>query len=107
MKQAEVQKVLDNGKVVMFGTYWSGHLEGIMVRDRTKENGPRRQSYVAREIIMTETDPVIVQRWLKDTDRPEMWRASASRGEKVVVLVQSMSTENGSVKLGGVVERIV
>lgn len=107
MKQAEVQKVIDSGKVVMTGTYWSGKLDTIMIRDRNKEGGPRRESHVAREVVMTETDPVIITRWLRDGEKPDLWQPAARRGEKVLVLVQSMSTENGSVKLGGIVERIV
>lgn len=107
MKQAELIGTVQSGKVVLVGTYWAGRLDKVTIRDKSKEGGPRRESFVSRETVMTENDPVIITRWLRDTENPDQWKPAAQRGEKVVVFVQSMSVENGSIKLTGVVERIV
>lgn len=107
IKAVDLTKALESGKIAMVGTYWSGRIDVVNVRDKANPGGPRRQSHVVRETVMTETDPVTVTRWLRDGDKPDMWHPSSSKGKKVVVWVQSMSSENGMIKLGGHIEELV
>lgn len=107
MKQAELMKVVESGKIVMVGTYWSGRLDKVSIRDRNAQGGPRRDSFVAREVVMTDNDPVVITRWLRDGENPDLWKPAAQKNERVVVVIQSMSSENGTIKLTGLVERFV
>lgn len=105
MTQTQFDKLLNDGNVVLLGTWWSGRIETISMRDKTAgANGARRTAYVLRQTVMTEKDPIPVSRWLKDGEDPEKILMPAKRGDKVVVVVSSMETSNGQMNIGGVVE---
>jgi len=106
MKQAELVKLQDAGEITCQGMYWSGRLDKTMLRDKQNPGGARREAYVVRETIMTERDPISVSRWLKDDEKPADWKPSASKGDRVVVVVRGMEVNLGSTTLQGNIEKL-
>jgi len=90
------------------GTYHAGRLDKISVRDGKNPGGPRREAHVSKEIVMTDTDPIIISRWLKDEEKPEAWQPAGKKGARVVVTVSSMeTTQQGIITLRGSIEPLV
>jgi len=106
MTKAEVMKMVEGGAIVCVGMYWSGRLEKITMRS-TVEGGPRREAYVAREIVMTDKDPIVISRFLPDSEKPENWKPSAKKNDAVVCIVTTMESQNGQVVLSGTIEPLV
>lgn len=104
MKQAELMNAVMEGQIIVVGQYVKGRAEDIQVRD--KATGGRRAAAVSRETVMTGTDPVVVTSWLPDGKVAADWKASAVRGDKVVVLISSMALSNGIPVLSGKVEKL-
>lgn len=107
MKKAELMQLVESGAIIVVGDYWGGRVDKISVRDRQNPGGPRRDAYVTRETVLTDKEPVAVARWLTDTEKPEDWKPSAKKRDRVVVMVSSMETQNGAVVLGGRIEVLV
>jgi len=106
MKQAQLVEMVMAGGIVCVGNYLSGRLETVSVRDKANPGGPRRSAYVTKEIIITDTDPIVISRWLNDNEKPEDWKAAHKKGDKVVVKVKGMQLENGIPVLQGVIESL-
>lgn len=106
MKKAELVTLQDGGEITCQGTYWSGRVDKAMLRDKQNPSGSRREAHVARETIMTDKDPIAVSRWLKDDEKPEAWKPSAKKGDKVVVIVRGMEVNLGSITLQGTIEKL-
>lgn len=100
MKNSELLKIVEAGEIVCVGTFFSGRVDKISFRD-SRNGGARREALVSREVILTEKDPIAVTRFLPDGAKAEEWKASATRGDKVMVRVQGMSTDRGAVTLQG------
>ena len=64
MKKAELMVAVEAGGMFCVGVFLSGRVDTISVRD--KATGGRRDAYVVKEIIITDTDPMVV-RLLKKT----------------------------------------
>lgn len=104
MKKAELAQAVERGEVVCVGSYWSGRIDKTSVRDKKDPKGQRHDAWVTRETIMTEKEPISVTRWLKDGEKPEEWKPSATRGTRVVVRVTGMEINLGAVNLSGTIE---
>jgi len=85
------------------GRMISSKLDPVSVRDKQNPGGPRRVSHVSREVIVTESEPIVITRWLKDTEKPEDWKPSAPKGSPVVVTITGMETNQGIVVLAGTI----
>lgn len=105
MTQTQLAKMIDDGAIVVKGTYWSGRIDTITMRSRT-EGGPRREGHIIRETILTDTDPIIISRFMRDEEKPESWKPSAKKQDKVIVRIQSMKVENGTIILQGPIEQL-
>jgi hypothetical protein len=104
MKKSELLTVVESGVMVCVGTFVSARLETISVRDKT--SGSRRAAYVEKQIIMTDNEPVVVSRWLKDEEKPDEWKNGFKRGQKVVVKVRP-DGNNGIPVIAGTLEELV
>jgi len=104
MKQAELIATLNAGAIVCVGLYWAGRLDKMSFRD--KQSGNRRDGYVVRETILTDKDPIAVTRFLRDDEKPEAWKPSADKNERVVVRVTGMEMERGNIILKGAIEKL-
>jgi len=105
MTKAQLEKAFEDGLILMKATYHSGRLDKISIRGKV-EGGPRRDAYVARQVVSGENDFVIVSRFLNDNARTEDWRPSAKKGDKIVVAIKSMAMENGTVILNGDIQTL-
>jgi len=105
MKQADVTTLLNNGQPLMIGQYWSGKCETITMRDK-QNGGQRRTAHVVRETVLGATDPIAITRFLRDDEKPELWKPSANKGDKVLVRIQGMETNLGAISMQGVIERL-
>lgn len=104
MKQSEVLANVMAGGIFCVGTYLSGKLDTVSMRDKQNPGGPRRTGYVAKETIITDTEPVIISRWLKEEEKPEAWKPSAVKKQQVIVRVKEMEMMSGIPILNGVME---
>jgi hypothetical protein len=102
MKTDKLMEMVLSGKTVTVGLYWSGKLEEFDARD--KKTGQARHYKVARETVLTETDPVTVTRFLKDDERADVWKPAAKKNQKVVVLTTGLTNQNGTVTIQGTIE---
>ena len=103
MKQSELMAAINAGGVFCIGTFVSGRCDTISVRD--KASGQRREAHVVKEVIMTETEPAVVSRWLKDGEKAEDYKVQFKRGQKVVVRVK-LSGMSGVTQLDGTLEEL-
>lgn len=104
MKQAELNTVVNSGAIVCVATFLSGRCETISIRD--KQTGGRRAAHVVKEICLTDTDPVVVSRWLKDGEKPEDYKVPFKKGQKVVIRIRPDGS-NGIPQLNGTCEELV
>lgn len=107
MKQTDLLATLNNGEIIMCGTYWGGRIDEISFRDK-QNGGQRRTAHTAVETILTEKgEAVTVSRFLQDNEKVDAWKPSAKRNDKVVVRIASMERQQGKTTLSGVVETLV
>jgi len=92
------------GKCLVVGTYWSGRLDKAMLRDKQNPGGARREAHVVRETIMTDDEPIAVSSWLKDDAKPEDWKPSGKKGQRVVIHVTGKEINLGAITLQGTIE---
>lgn len=104
MKTTELNNLVQSGAIVMVGIYWGGRLDPVTMRDQ--KTGQKREAHVARETVMGENDPVSVTRWLGDDEKPENWKPTAKKMDKVVIRIKSMSQERGGVVINGTIEKL-
>lgn len=105
MTQKEMAAMVEMGGVFATGSYWSGRIDTLSLRDpKTTE---RRVAYVTREVILGDADPIPVSRFLRDGENPTEWKPSAKRGQKCVVKVTSMETQSGNISLRGTIEPVI
>jgi len=88
------------------GKYFNGKLDEVNWRDASK-NGERRKMFIARETILTDTDPIVVTRILGDGEDPAKWKKSAERDQRVVIKITRMNVEKGNITLSGIIEPLV
>jgi len=94
------------GEIVCVGTYFNGKVDAITFRDKAA-GGQRRTAYTIRETILTEKDPIIVARFMRDDEKPDQWKPSAKKGDKCFVKIQNMNIDKGTITLNGVIETLV
>lgn len=104
MKTSELMAHVNAGGIVCVGVFLSGRCETISVRD--KATGGRRAAHVVKEICLTDNEPVVVSRWLKDNEKPEDYKVPFKKGAKVVIKVRPDGM-NGIPMLSGSVEELV
>ena len=108
MKQVELNAMMEQGEQFILGTYLSGSLDEVSVRDKSNPGGARRTSHVAREIIVTKKEPIVISRWLRDTEKATDWKPASSPGSKVVVhKIISQELSNGIKVMNATVEPLV
>lgn len=105
MKTTDLNHNVLAGGIFCVGQYLSGRAETVNIRNKT--DGTRRPAGVVRETIITDTDPVIISRWLPDGEKAENWRPGFKKGDRVVVKVNSMTMTNGLPVLSGMLEALV
>lgn len=89
------------GQIMCVGKYWSGRIEKIMVRDKTSTTGARRVSYLIRQTILTDADPLTLTEFAPDGFDPDSWDPPFAKNEDVVALVKGIESKEGVVKLRG------
>jgi len=94
------------GERLQVGQYWAGGVSAISVRAKVL-GGPRGTSFVVRETVLTDAEPIAVTRWLNDGEKPEDWKPSAKRGDQVVIRISGMEMVQGAVVLQGKIEPLV
>lgn len=107
MKNQDLTPALLSGKIMCVGTYLSGKIENLTVRDKANPGGPRRAAHMVREVVITESEPIVVTRWMKDDEKFEEWKPTAAKGSKVVVTITKMESNQGIITLSGSVEALV
>jgi len=105
MTQKDVLVAFDKGELLCKGVYWSGRIDTISFRD--KKTGNARTAHVCREIVLRESDNIVVSRFLKDDEEPTKWKPSAAKNQPVAILVSSMETSNGQIVVNGRIEPLV
>jgi len=106
MKNSELMAAVNSGRIVCVGEYWSGVCETITTRDKNSKTGGSREFHIARETILTEKEPIVITRFLRDDEPHDKWAPSAKKRQKVVVFIQGMEIERGTVRLNGTVEAL-
>jgi len=101
MNAAQLTKLIDDGAIIVKGSYWSG---GVSIISGRGKDGQRREWHVVRETILVESGTLAVSRFMRDDEKPEDWKPSAKRMDKVICRIASMKSENGAVTLSGTVE---
>jgi len=104
MKLSEVGNSVLAGQVLLVGTYFSGRVDRISVRDKSPgANGARKDMLIAKEIIMTEREPITITAFLPDaTQETERgWKPSAKKNDKVVVEVRTLEESYGNKSASG------
>lgn len=102
MKLNELTAAVESGGIFCCGTFLSGRADTINVRD--KQSGGRREMVVVREVLITETDPIAVTRWLPDGEKADSYKCAFKKGQKVCCRVTGMETNNGLMVLHGSLE---
>lgn len=106
MKQEQFAKMIEDGAIFVKGTYWSGRVEKISMRSLTP-GGARREGHVIRETILTESDSIVISRFMRDDENVESWKPSAKKMDKVVCRIRSMKVDNGNIILDGTIETLI
>lgn len=101
----QLMDAVKSGGVFCVGTFLHGRADAIMIRDKT--SGQRRESFVIRETIITDTDAIAVTRWMKDGEKGADYKPPFKKGERVACRVSGMEMRSGSVVLNGVLEQLV
>lgn len=86
MKQSELMASVNAGGLFLVATFVSGRVESITIRD--KKTGQARGANIIKEIVMTDTEPCIVSRWMKDDQKAEDYKVPCAKGQKIVVRVK-------------------
>jgi len=107
MKSSQLIETVMSGRIVCVGVLHSSKLETVSIRDKSNPGGARRTSYVTREVVLTEGEPIVVSRWLKDDEKHEDWKSSAKKGDRVLVTVTGMEVRQGIIILNGLIEPLV
>lgn len=102
MTQKQMLELVLAGRPVLVGTYLSGRVEEIKIRDKT--TGKMRSGYVTRETIITKDDAIVVGRFLNDDENVKDFKPSGRGGEKVCVLVTKQESVQGFKLFAGAVE---
>jgi|ERR1035441_351502 exosome complex RNA-binding protein Csl4 len=102
MKKAELVTAVEQGGIFCLGSFLSGRAEEIQVRD--KQTGGRRAAGVVREVMITDTEPVVISRWMKDGEKADSYHCAFKKGDKVVCRVTGLETQNGLIVLRGNLE---
>jgi len=109
MQQNEVIKALEQGAILMMGTYWDGELQPFEWTD-SKNSGKRTAGYRSAEMVMPEKGlGISVQKtyWRASEIDPLKWKPSAKRYDKVIVKITSMEVRNTVTILEGTIEPLV
>lgn len=99
MKTSEIQTAVLNGEILLVGTYFSGRVDRISVRDKTPgAGGSRKDMLISKEIIMTEKEPFTVSQFLPDASQEteRAWKPSAKKGDKVIVSLRTLQESYGN-----------
>lgn len=99
MKVADITKAVLGGDVLIVGTYFSGRVQRITVRDKSPgANGAKKDLLIAKEIVMTEREPFTVSQFLPDSsiETEKAWAPSAKKGDAVVVVLRSLKEDLGN-----------
>jgi len=107
MKASQIGQAVIGGAVLIVGTYFSGRVERISVRDKSPgANGQRKDMLIAKEVMMTEKEPFTVTSFLPDASRETetAWQPSAKKGDRVVVHLRSFEERMGNKTGSGLIE---
>lgn len=105
MKTADIMPLLEKGVPMLMGQYFHGRIETVNIRSKT--DGRSRSANVVHETVLTDSgDAVAFSRFLKDEEKPEQWKPSAKRGQRVIVKITKYMVEQGSIKVSGVIETV-
>jgi len=107
MKANQIGTAVLNGDILVVGTYFSGRVERISVRDKSPgANGARKDMLIAKEVIMTEKEPISITQFLPDasTETEQAWSPSAKKGDRIIVRLRSLEEKLGNKQAAGKIE---
>jgi len=106
MKLSQVGAAVISGELLIVGTYFSGRVQRINVRDKQSTTGARKDLLITKEVVMTEKEPITVSRFLPDAtlETEKGWKPSAERGNKVIVRVTGFQEDLGNKSANGTIE---
>jgi len=104
MKLAQAIEQWQQGARLLFGEYRSSKAETINYRD--KETRQMTQLKMLRHVVEVGSDSVMVGERVPDNFNPAEYKSPFTRGQKVVVHIDSLLIEKGVPTCRGRVEQI-
>lgn len=102
MTTNQLNQAVQNGEAVALCTFWGARIESKMMRDSKSKDGAKKEGFIIHTTLMTETEPLVLQEFLKDGVDPKTWVAPAKRGDKVVARMRLGAGDFGRLQLLGV-----
>jgi len=107
MKASQIGQAVMNGEILLVGTFFSGRVDRISVRDKSPgANGARKDFLIGKQVVMTEKEPITISTFLPDasSETEQGWKPSAKKGDRVVVHLKTLGENLGNKSGDGRIE---
>jgi len=106
MKVSQIGAAVVAGEILITGTYFSGRVQRINVRDKNSPNGARKDLLITKEVVLTKKEPITVSRFLPDAtlETEKAWVPSAKQGDTVICRLTGLQEDLGNKSANGAIE---